>query len=58
MVKSFTRRLSHYIKVAETPNHAILVMKELEATLEITLPSRGVENRARKIKDHGYHELA
>ena len=51
-VKSFTKRLSHHTKVVETSNYAILAMKELEATLETTLTSRGVNNRARKIKDH------
>ena len=52
-VKSFTMRLSHHTKVAEISNYAILAMKELEATLKTTLTSRGVNNRARKVK---YHE--
>ena len=52
-VKSFTRRSSRHIKVAETSNYAILAMKELEATLEATLTSHGLNNRARKVK---YHE--
>jgi len=51
-VKSFTRRLLPHTKVAETSNYAILAIKELEATLETTLTSLGVNNRAQKVKDH------
>ena len=51
-VKSFTKRLSHHTKVAKTSNYTILAMKELEATLETTLTSRGINSRARKVKDH------
>ena len=52
MVKSFTRRLSPNAKIAETSNYDILAIKGLEATLEITLTSLGVNNRAQNIKDH------
>ena len=57
-VKSFTKRLSHHTKVPKTSNYTILAIKELEATLETTLTSRGANNGARKIKDHEKHELA
>ena len=51
-VKSFNKWASHLTKVAKTSNYTILAMNELEATLETTLISRGVNNRARKVKDH------
>ena len=57
-LKSFTKRLSPHIKVAETSNYPILAIKELEATRETTSTSLGVNNRAQKVKDHEYHELA
>ena len=57
-VKSFTRRLSPNTKVAETSNYDILAIKGLEATPEITLTSLGINNRAQKVKDHEYREIA
>ena len=51
-VRSFTKMLSHHTTVGETSNYVILAMKELEATLETTLTSRGVNNSAWKVKDH------
>ena len=51
-VKSFTRKLPCYTKVAEIPNYTILVMNELEIALKITLTSHRADNRALKIKNH------
>ena len=39
-IKSFTRKLPCYTKVAEIPNYAILAIKELEVAFKITLTSR------------------
>jgi len=51
-VKSLTGKLPHYSKVAESSNYAILIMKELGVTLEFTLTSPRVYNRALRIKNH------
>ena len=51
-VKSFTRKLPCYTKVAEIPNYAILAMKELKVAFKTTLTLRRVNNKALKIKNH------
>ena len=50
-VKSLTRKLPDHIRVAKTSNYAILAMKELEVASKITSTSRGINNRALKIKN-------
>jgi len=44
-VKSFTRKLPHHTKIAETSNYATLVIKGPEVAFEITLASRKVNHR-------------
>ena len=46
------RKLPHRTEVVETSYYVILKMKELEVTLESTLASCGVHNRALRIKNH------
>jgi len=56
-VKSFTRKLPHHTKIAETSNYAILAMKGPEVVFEFTLASHRVHSKAQRIKDHELHEL-